>query len=143
MEINGYRFYISDSGGKAGKGENVTGSIQIRKGNVIAKQFCFRIGNKGSRDRALAQARAWARASIILILCLLLAGCDTPTITHPSNRSDVRELDADIEVCTIEIEGCEYLVFSWYPGSTAGLLSITHKGNCKNSIHRHLRAEQE
>jgi len=39
------------------------------------------------------------------------------------------------EMRTVEIEGCEYLEFDSGMGSTR-VYSLTHKGNCKNPIHR-------
>lgn len=36
----------------------------------------------------------------------------------------------------VEIEGCEYIVYSYARGY-GGYGLMTHKGNCKNPIHEH------
>lgn len=43
-EYRGYTLYVPTSGGKAGKGNNKTGSLQIRNGNFIVKQIRFKVG---------------------------------------------------------------------------------------------------
>lgn len=43
-EYRGYVICMPTSGGKAGKGCNKTTSLQIRNGNVIVKQFRFKVG---------------------------------------------------------------------------------------------------
>ena len=44
-EYRGYTLYVPTSGGKAGKGNNRTGSLQIRNGSQIIKQIRFKVGD--------------------------------------------------------------------------------------------------
>lgn len=60
-ELNGNEFHIPTSGGKAGKGKAITGSIQVRRGNRIVKQFRFRWMEKASRSAAIAKAKSFAQ----------------------------------------------------------------------------------
>jgi len=74
---------------------------------------------------------------ILMILAfLLLTSCDestplSPSVALPQGKGYVVNHDygahRDIEVETIEIDGCEYLMYN--VGSSMGLL--THKGNCR------------
>lgn len=60
MEISnymGYSIYIPTSGGKAGKGHAVTGSVQVRASDFIIKQFRFKWAIEESRKKALSKAR--------------------------------------------------------------------------------------
>jgi hypothetical protein len=41
-DYNGSTIVIPESGGKAGKGRNITGSVQVRRFNSIVKQFRFK-----------------------------------------------------------------------------------------------------
>jgi hypothetical protein len=63
VEINGYQFYFPTSGGKAGKGCNVTTSLQLRLGNEIKKQFRFKADSVVAREIAVAKAKRWAGAN--------------------------------------------------------------------------------
>jgi hypothetical protein len=42
-ELYGYELHLPMSGGKAGKGYQKTSSIQVRRNNVIVKQFRFKV----------------------------------------------------------------------------------------------------
>ena len=55
----GFVLHIPLSGGKAGKGRNVTGSVQVREGGRIVKQFRFRSAEAKSRRSAMQKARLW------------------------------------------------------------------------------------
>jgi hypothetical protein len=56
-EINGFEIHVPTSGGKAGKGNAKTSTIQIRKDNVIVKQFRFVVADIGSKNRAIGAAK--------------------------------------------------------------------------------------
>lgn len=56
-----YEFHVPNSGGKAGKGHNVTGSVQVRQGQMIVKQFRFKVADRESGRRATRRALQWAR----------------------------------------------------------------------------------
>jgi len=62
MEVRthrGHTLWEPQSGGKAGKGNNVTGTIQVRKGGRILKQFRFFTKNPGERFEACSKATKW------------------------------------------------------------------------------------
>lgn len=68
-----------------------------------------------------------------LFLILALCGCSEQgflTTTHDVNYEKMSK-----NMRTIEIEGCEYLVYSCSSGYS-GFGFMAHKGNCKNPIHR-------
>lgn len=58
-ELNGHEFYIPTSGGKAGKGHQKTGTIQIRKDGFIRKQIRFVMGDEASQSAAIEKAKAF------------------------------------------------------------------------------------
>jgi hypothetical protein len=55
-QSNGFDFYIPTSGGKAGAGNNVTSTIQIRQGSQVVKQIRFKLDDPDSRKRAMQRA---------------------------------------------------------------------------------------
>lgn len=57
--FNGYELHIPDTGGKAGKGCNLTGSVQIRQGNLIVRNIRYKRTVAGDQGRALDRARKW------------------------------------------------------------------------------------
>lgn len=59
MKINykGYVILTPTSGGKAGTGRNKTSNVQVRKNNVIVKQFRFTVLNAATSVKALSKAR--------------------------------------------------------------------------------------
>lgn len=59
----------------------------------------------------------------------MIAGCTEPTVTKQITQTIISTGDKPLEI--IEIDSCEYLV-SCYDRSR----SLTHKGNCKNPIHK-------
>jgi hypothetical protein len=59
-ELNGYEFHFPTSGGKAGNGHNVTGTIQVRRDNRIVKQFRFKVADFEDRQRAVKKAKDFA-----------------------------------------------------------------------------------
>lgn len=61
--INGYEIHVPSSGGKAGKGRNKTSTIQVRKDNLIVKQFRFVVGNVESKKKAITAAKQHAKGS--------------------------------------------------------------------------------
>lgn len=65
---------------------------------------------------------------LILLFAVALVSCETKNVTV--SNTDV-EIDGR-SIKTYEIDGCEYLGMSI--GSENGL--FTHKGNCKNLIHK-------
>lgn len=54
---HGYTLHLPTSGGKAGKGHNVTSTLQIRRAGVIEKQIRFVVADRESRKRAYAKVR--------------------------------------------------------------------------------------
>lgn len=58
---NGYELYVPESGGKAGKGHNITSSLQVRLNNVICKQFRFFLGDPVSTKTAIEKAKSYIR----------------------------------------------------------------------------------
>lgn len=58
-KINEFTIHVPDSGGKAGKGCNVTSSLQVRHGSCIVKQFRFKLFEPKSRLKAIAKAKAF------------------------------------------------------------------------------------
>jgi hypothetical protein len=61
----------------------------------------------------------------ILIIFLVLTGCETPNVEIKSTEHIVDQKHQPLKIVTIE--GCEYLYGDW--GSATVL---THKGNCIN-----------
>jgi hypothetical protein len=59
--INGFELHLPMTGGKAGKGHNVTSTFQLRKNGAIAKQFRFTLNKKESRQAALKKAHDFVR----------------------------------------------------------------------------------
>ena len=57
--INGFEIHLPTSGGKAGKGHAKTSTIQIRKDNVIVKQFRFVIADLDSKNKAIGAAKKY------------------------------------------------------------------------------------
>lgn len=55
-ELNGYEIHIPISGGKAGRGGNVTSSIQVRLNHQIIRSFRFNLFG-GSHERAIRRAK--------------------------------------------------------------------------------------
>lgn len=57
---------IPTSGGKAGKGRNKTGTVQVLVDQMLRRQYRFRVGDQESLDRAWARALALLTAAIDL-----------------------------------------------------------------------------
>lgn len=62
--FNGFEIHLPMSGGKAGKGCNKTGSIQIRDGFRILKQFRFQVGKQPSYMKAIDKAKAFCQTRV-------------------------------------------------------------------------------
>jgi hypothetical protein len=62
---------------------------------------------------------------ILLLLVLISCGEGPPT----AKRQTADGYDV------IELDGCEYIEIKYCLGCSGGYYSLTHKGNCKNSIH--------
>jgi hypothetical protein len=60
-ELNGFEFHVPDSGGKAGKYKNKTGSVQVRLNNCVKKNIRFSVDSPASKDRAIEKAKQYAR----------------------------------------------------------------------------------
>jgi hypothetical protein len=58
-ELNGFSAHLPLSGGKAGKGHQKTGAIQVRRENLIVKQFRFVWDEKSSRLKAIRSAKLY------------------------------------------------------------------------------------
>lgn len=68
----------------------------------------------------------------LLLICIVLAmySCAEPNV--PSQETNyVISVSEKRELEIIVVDNCEYLYGSWGPGSV-----LTHKGNCKNPIHK-------
>lgn len=61
--MNGYEFHLPTSGGKAGKGKQKTSTIQVRKDNIVVKQFRFVVDSVKSMKTAVAKAKEFAIAN--------------------------------------------------------------------------------
>jgi hypothetical protein len=57
-ELCGYQLYAPESGGKAGKGGNISTSLQVRQFGLIVKQFRFVLSDAGSRQIAIDKAKS-------------------------------------------------------------------------------------
>lgn len=73
---------------------------------------------------------------IATLLIGMMGGCTESNVKTKSTDIVINNGGGTVEI--IEIEGCEYLV-SYYDRSR----SITHKGNCKNPIHKGGNNEQQ
>lgn len=62
-ERNGYVARLPETGGKAGKGQNKTSSLQVLKDNLIVKQFRFTMNNPESWKAAVAKANQFMDAA--------------------------------------------------------------------------------
>lgn len=62
-EAFGYEVIIPTTGGKAGKGLAITGTVQLRHSCRIIKQFRFTWADKESRISAMRKAKAFAKAN--------------------------------------------------------------------------------
>lgn len=76
-------------------------------------------------------------------LLLLIAGCQVQqekqeTKIRISTIPDTNVLSYN-EFRIIEIEGCEYILLAERTNSQ----SLTHKGNCKNPIHKYVNKEEK
>ncbi len=65
--------------------------------------------------------------SLIILLVLAMAGCNTP-------RGERTTKDG---YSIIKIDGCEYIEVKDFLGANNGYYSLTHKGDCSNPIHRY------
>jgi hypothetical protein len=66
----------------------------------------------------------------VLLLAFLFVGC------QPPDKLPVKNIE-NSEFHIKEIEGCEYIVYTWStPGSNGYVYSLTHKGNCKYCLNR-------
>lgn len=55
--IGEYELHVPTSGGKAGKGQNLASTIQVRFAGSIKKQIRFILTDSESRKQAIAKAR--------------------------------------------------------------------------------------
>ena len=75
---------------------------------------------------------------LLLLLTIGTASCscyqckEDPSITEIHSKDVNFKVDGIYYMKEIEIEKCEYFTYGSY-NKTRGL---THKGNCKNSIHK-------
>jgi len=58
-DFQGYEIHLPESGGKAGRGQNVMSSIQARKNNQVLKQFRFTANSPESRRLAMRKLKNW------------------------------------------------------------------------------------
>ncbi len=64
---------------------------------------------------------------ITLTIIVCMVSCVTPD-------GDTREKKDGYYIITID--GCEYIEVKYCAGCNNGYYSLTHKGNCKNPIHK-------
>ena len=68
---------------------------------------------------------------IATLLIGMVSSCEEPTTTTKSTQHTVK-IGVDVkELKVVEIEGCEYFL-----GTFDRSAMFTHKGNCKNPIHK-------
>jgi hypothetical protein len=58
---NGFEFFRTISGGKAGVGRNKTASLQVWKDDFIVKRYRYATGNPAALEKAKEKARQFAR----------------------------------------------------------------------------------
>jgi hypothetical protein len=72
----------------------------------------------------------------LFLICLIIAltSCSTPQAPEIKKAEKLSMLQTvnDFEYTIIEIDNCEYLAWR----SAYGYISVTHKGDCKNIIHK-------
>lgn len=59
-DFKGYEMHLPTSGGKAGKGNQKTSTIQVRGGGQIVAAFRFEIASKDSMNAAIQRAKDYA-----------------------------------------------------------------------------------
>jgi hypothetical protein len=65
------------------------------------------------------------------LLIGMVSGCEEPTTTPKSTPHKVK-IGVDVkELSVVKIEGCEYFLATFDRSAM-----FTHKGNCKNPIHK-------
>jgi len=75
---------------------------------------------------------------IATLLIGMVSSCEEPTTTTKSTQHTVK-IGVDVkELKVVEIEGCEYFL-----GTFDRSAMFTHKGNCKNPIHKGGNNEQQ
>lgn len=62
---------------------------------------------------------------VLIITTTLFVGCEDAT--NEAKDSGITLYDGDISLDEVEIDGCEYLIYS-----RIKQFGMTHKGNCKN-----------
>jgi hypothetical protein len=75
------------------------------------------------------------RILLIGMLLLIVSGCSEQGFLSETHTSRYDAMEKNMR--TIEVEGCEYLVYS-YSAGYGGYGFMAHKGNCKNPIHRNV-----
>ena len=65
------------------------------------------------------------------LLVAMVSSCEEPTTTTQLTEHRVKIGVSATELKIVEIEGCEYFLGDY---DRSGL--FTHKGNCKNPIHK-------
>jgi hypothetical protein len=61
---SGIEFHVPTSGGKAGKGKNVTSTLQVRKGGRIVKQFVFVVADRETLQAAVRKATEFIQTPV-------------------------------------------------------------------------------
>lgn len=74
----------------------------------------------------------------LLLICVMVMmfGCSDQGFLGSENDVKLDVMKNHIQ--TLELEGCEYWVYSCSRGNL-GFGFMSHKGNCKNPIHQHNR----
>jgi hypothetical protein len=70
------------------------------------------------------------KPTLILLLTVLLAGCDPTPPVYNDPKIPVAEATKN-QINVRVIDGCEYLEYQQGQGQSA-VYSLTHKGNCRN-----------
>jgi hypothetical protein len=63
-EMGKYEIHAPTSGGKAGKGNNRTSTVQVRLGNQLKKQIRYTVGKPKARELAIDKARSFIARQI-------------------------------------------------------------------------------
>jgi hypothetical protein len=64
------------------------------------------------------------------MVLMVLASCEEPNV-HPKSTTYRIGISFGREIEVYELEGCEYFYLQYDRSA-----SLTHKGNCKNPIHK-------
>lgn len=74
--------------------------------------------------------------AFLLLVALIAGGCDAE-VSLGTTTKQAKSITALGTMRTTVIEGCEYfLIENGWSSANHYAISLTHKGNCTNSIHK-------